>query len=300
MVQYVTGDLFASPAQTLVNTVNTVGVMGKGVALRFKRIWPEMFAEYQRACEAGDLRIGTLQIYRTPHKLILNFPTKKHWRQPSREEYVTAGLQTLVNAYEKAGIHSIAFPPLGCGNGELDFSSVVQPIMHEYLADLPIQVLIYAPHERIAPPEHRIPVETREWLRSQPRDLPFREVWADLLQMLNQRRSFKTIVRAAPFEAWQADSTRIQIQAAGKTSSVLKEEFAELWTQLREFGILTREGVPANRDRDASYLLPLLAELPYVGVVASSKEYGSFSVNPSWGVQLLPAEQLHKEQLQLV
>ena len=84
MLSYVSGDLFQSPAQTLVSTVNTVGVMGKGVALGFKRIYPEMFDVYQRLCETGELQIGRLFLYRTPNKFILNFPTKTTWRSSMR------------------------------------------------------------------------------------------------------------------------------------------------------------------------------------------------------------------------
>src|SRR5438094_656515 len=116
MISYVTGDLFSSPAKVLVNTVNIVGVMGKGIALRFKQTYPEMFKEYQVLCEAGQLQIGSLWVFRTPHKWILNFPTKMHWRKPSAPEYVEAGLRKFVATYAAQGITSIAFPRLGCGN----------------------------------------------------------------------------------------------------------------------------------------------------------------------------------------
>src|SRR5688500_3804660 len=92
MISYVYGNLFESPAQTLVNTVNTVGVMGQGIALQFKQIYPKMFRAYQQLCEAGEFDIGRLFLHRTPNKLIVNFPTKKHWRQPSKPEYIEAGL----------------------------------------------------------------------------------------------------------------------------------------------------------------------------------------------------------------
>src|SRR2546426_1288320 len=117
MITYVRGNIFESPAQTLVNTVNTVGVMGRGVAVEFKRLYPEMFKAYREHCERGDLTIGRLFFYRTEHKSVLNFPTKKHWRQPSRPEYIEEGLKTFAQTYERVGIHSVAFPALGCGNG---------------------------------------------------------------------------------------------------------------------------------------------------------------------------------------
>src|SRR5882672_1596604 len=132
MITYVRGNIFESPAQTLVNTVNTVGVMGRGVAVEFKRLYPEMFKAYREHCERGDLAIGRLFFYRTEHKSVLNFPTKKHWRQPSRPEYIEEGLKTFAQTYERVGIHSVAFPALGCGNGGLDFEKQVQPLMEKY------------------------------------------------------------------------------------------------------------------------------------------------------------------------
>src|SRR5688572_26562315 len=99
MLTFVRGNLFESPAKVLVNTVNTVGVMGKGIALSFKQIYPEMFQRYVQLCESGQLDIGKLWLYKTPHKWILNFPTKKNWRAPSRLEYLEAGLRKFVATY---------------------------------------------------------------------------------------------------------------------------------------------------------------------------------------------------------
>ena len=144
MLTYVSGNLFDSPAQVLVNTVNTVGIMGKGIARDFKEAYPEMFGEYQQLCKQGELSIGQLWIYRTPDKWILNFPTKVHWRQPSKIEYIEAGLKTFTIIYADLGIRSIAFPELGCGNGGLDFESQVKPLMEKYLSELPIDITIYS------------------------------------------------------------------------------------------------------------------------------------------------------------
>ena len=122
MITYVVGDLFQSPAKVLVNTVNTVGVMGSGIAKDFKHIYPDMFKQYQQFCEQGQFNVGQLWIYKTPHKWILNFLTKAHWRQKSRPEYIEQGLQKFVATYAEKGITSISFPRLGCGNGELDWA----------------------------------------------------------------------------------------------------------------------------------------------------------------------------------
>lgn len=143
MISYVSGNLFQSPAQVLVNTVNTVGVMGKGIAFDFKRLFPEMYQQYRELCEQNQFKIGMLWLYKSPNKWVLNFPTKKHWRHPSHVEYIEAGLQKFVNSYTNLGIHSIAFPSLGCGNGQLDFETQVKPLMEKYLRNLPIEVFIY-------------------------------------------------------------------------------------------------------------------------------------------------------------
>lgn len=143
MITYVVGDLFQSPARVLVNTVNTVGVMGKGIAKDFKTIYPEMFKRYQALCENNSFDIGQLWLYKTPHKWILNFPTKRHWRQPSKLEYVEEGLRKFVASYVDQGITSIAFPTLGCGNGELNWEKEVRPLMEKYLNNLPIDVYVY-------------------------------------------------------------------------------------------------------------------------------------------------------------
>jgi hypothetical protein len=126
-----------------VNTVNTQGVMGKGVTLEFKRLFPEIFEEYRRLCEQDVLEIGKLHLYKTPHKWVLNFPTKTDWRKPSRLEYIEAGLKRLASAYTEAGIRSLAMPPIGCGNGQLDWRTQVGPLVHKFLDDVPIAVYVY-------------------------------------------------------------------------------------------------------------------------------------------------------------
>lgn len=143
MIRYVAGSLFDSSAQTIVNPVNTVGVMGAGIALEFKRRYPAMFRAYKRFCDRGELTTGKLFLHRTPDKWILNFPTKQHWRNPSRIEWVEEGLDKFVRTYTVQGITSIAFPRLGCGHGGLEWA-VVQPLMHRCLSGLAIPVFVHA------------------------------------------------------------------------------------------------------------------------------------------------------------
>jgi O-acetyl-ADP-ribose deacetylase (regulator of RNase III)/uncharacterized protein YwgA len=139
------GDIFESECSTIVNTVNCVGVMGKGIALEFKKRYPEMYLDYVKKCNAGTVKTGEPYIYENEDgSQILNFPTKDHWRSPSRLSYVLEGLEWFVRNYEKYHIESIAFPPLGCGNGGLTWD-VVGPIMYQKLSKLPIKIEMYAP-----------------------------------------------------------------------------------------------------------------------------------------------------------
>lgn len=146
MLEIKIGNLFDSRAETLVNTVNCVGVMGKGIAAIFKEKYPEMFTAYQDMCARKEVQTGRLYPYYQNGKVrILNFPTKKHWRSSSKIEYIESGLNWFVQNYEVLGIRSIAFPPLGCGNGGLDWNDV-GPLMYEKLVTLPIDIEIYAPY----------------------------------------------------------------------------------------------------------------------------------------------------------
>ena len=145
MFKALIGDLFASQAQTLVNTVNCVGVMGKGVALEFKKRWPAMFEEYQHRCARKQVRLGEPYLYRDPSgAMIVNFPTKDHWRSPSRVADIESGLNHLVAHAASWGIQSLALPPLGCGNGGLDWSEV-GPLIYRKLHDARFDVEVYAP-----------------------------------------------------------------------------------------------------------------------------------------------------------
>lgn len=172
MLKYVEGDLFCSPAQVLVNTVNTVGVMGKGIALEFKKRYPEMFLHYKEQCDKHKLIIGKLLLWYEPDHWILQFPTKEHWRNPSKMEYIEKGLMAFVRKYADYNISSVAFPKLGCGNGELNWNNV-KPLMEKYLKDLPIEVYIYLDKGKLDKPEHKYQNEMDDFLKENAKDLSF-------------------------------------------------------------------------------------------------------------------------------
>ncbi|MFD4461585.1 macro domain-containing protein [Nocardia sp. NPDC058480] len=134
MIREQSGDLLRADVEALVNAVNTVGVMGKGIALKFKQTYPEMFQEYARAARAGEVQIGAMHVWATGAtsgpRFIINFPTKRHWRSPSRLADVAAGLPSLAETIERNEIRSVAIPALGCGHGGLDWERVEPLIRH--------------------------------------------------------------------------------------------------------------------------------------------------------------------------
>ena len=139
------GNLFESNAQTLVNTVNCVGVMGRGVALEFRKRFPDMYSDYVRRCEAGEVRLGEPYLYpRATLPWILNFPTKDHWKSVSKLSDIVRGLDYLKERYRKWGITSLAVPPLGCGQGQLEWR-VVGPTLFRHLSELDVPVELFAP-----------------------------------------------------------------------------------------------------------------------------------------------------------
>lgn len=157
MIEDGNGNLLTTEVEALVNTVNTVGVMGKGIALQFKRAYPANFRAYRAACAQGEVRVGHVWAFDTgvlgPRRYILNFPTKQHWRTPSRLADVAAGLDSLVFVVRELGITSIAIPALGCGNGGLDWADV-RPLIEQACARMPgVRAVIFAPEGAPAPGE---------------------------------------------------------------------------------------------------------------------------------------------------
>ncbi|MDF9794993.1 O-acetyl-ADP-ribose deacetylase (regulator of RNase III)/uncharacterized protein YwgA [Catalinimonas alkaloidigena] len=152
MIQYTQGNLLDAPTEALVNTVNTMGIMGKGIALQFKEAFPENFRAYKKACEQKELVPGKLLWVKelTPQgeKWIVNFPTKTVYYRKSSYKYVEEGLKTLASDLKANNIKSIAIPPLGCGNGGLKWDKV-KAVIEQYLAPLGTEVLVYEPNPNI-------------------------------------------------------------------------------------------------------------------------------------------------------
>jgi O-acetyl-ADP-ribose deacetylase (regulator of RNase III) len=149
MIEYKTGDLLQDHSDALVNTVNCVGVMGRGIALQFKNAFPKNFNEYENACRHRDVQPGRMFVHATgelmPPRFIINFPTKRHWRGKSRIEDIEAGLEALRDTIQEYGIRSIAIPPLGSGLGGLDWNQV-KSLIEKLLAPITdVQIVVYEP-----------------------------------------------------------------------------------------------------------------------------------------------------------
>jgi O-acetyl-ADP-ribose deacetylase (regulator of RNase III) len=163
MIKFIEGNLLECDAEALVNTVNTVGVMGKGVALMFKDAFPENFQAYEAACKAKEVQIGRMFVFKREQligpKWIINFPTKDHWRFPSKLEWIVSGLDDLKRIIIENNIKSIALPPLGAGNGGLEWNKVKSKI-EGMLGSLPgVEVIVYEPTEKYQNVSKRAGVE---------------------------------------------------------------------------------------------------------------------------------------------
>ncbi|HOE10748.1 MAG TPA: macro domain-containing protein [bacterium] len=164
MIEILRGNLLDADVEALVNTVNTVGVMGKGIALQFKKAFPENFDAYKRACDRKEVQSGKMFVYSTGSmvnpRFIINFPTKCHWRDRSRMQDIEEGLRDLVRVISRNGIRSVALPPLGCGNGGLNWDEVRSRIQ-EMLEDLQsVRILLYEPAGAPHPDRMRVATKT--------------------------------------------------------------------------------------------------------------------------------------------
>ena len=157
MIRFTAGNILDAEAEALVNTVNCVGIMGRGIALQFKQAFPENFSAYEAACRRKAVEPGRMFVFDTGEltfpRYIINFPTKRHWRGKSRMEDIDSGLIALVEEIRARGIRTIAVPPLGSGLGGLDWSEV-RPRIEAALRDLPgVEASVYEPGG--APPDSR-------------------------------------------------------------------------------------------------------------------------------------------------
>ncbi|MBQ9305630.1 macro domain-containing protein [Butyrivibrio sp.] len=277
MIKYLEGDIFSSPAQTIVNTVNTVGVMGKGIALEFKKRYPNMFDKYKTACEKKKLKVGNLMLcYETDHWTLL-FPTKEHWRNPSKIEYIEQGLMKFCNVYAENGITSIAFPKLGCGNGELDWN-MVKPLMEKYLKALPIDVYIYTNTISDSVPEHKDQVNMSNWLKQNAKDLSF-DGFCDDIRYNCSIIPYVFISNGRKLEVtWNGG---IQLKDEHEEKSISEDILYEYWDEIRMKDIVLRDN-----EKIPNEILNLMFSLGYftrIYIIDGDERKEGFQLNEGIG-----------------
>ena len=273
MITYVKGDLFSSPARILVNTVNTEGVMGKGIALEFKKRYPDMFKEYKKVCDDKMLDIGTLLLWKKSEKWVLLFPTKTTWRRPSKIEYLEKGLQKFASNWDKLGADSIAFPRLGCGNGGLDWEEV-RPLMEKYLHKLPIQIYVYVGTYQDPVPEHENVTEIEKWLAGEGTlDGYDKFVYRikNYLSANGRKLAGKTV------SIGNEESNFLKIG----DSDVSEEKVCDLWSFVRDVGVLSLAEIPEEYKNIAETFMELMRILGYVARVVISDDGKTFSNKPN-------------------
>lgn len=258
----------SSSAQTVVNTVNTVGVMGKGLAAAFKERYPDMFLAYKERCDDGLMKPGTLWIWKGADQWVLNFATKKHWRNPSKIEYVRSGLTEFKAEYEKMGIREIAFPRLGCGNGGLNWSDV-RPLMIEFLHDLPITVSIHDYEKNLGKPEHEL-LLMQQYLRA----TTFEDFYSDLRAAISRREGkIRPLMMRVPFHVILTDNCELrEINGCNKLLAA-EEDLFRIWSLLA-VGTVSRFDLPDSVRDSALKVFSVISELPYVRPVNISNRHG--------------------------
>lgn len=208
MMTLTKGNLLRAEAEALVNTVNCVGVMGKGVALQFKQAFPANFKAYEAACKAGEVRIGRMFVTHTGQfepRLIINFPTKKHWKGNSKLEDIRAGLVDLVEVVKKEQLRSIAIPPLGCGLGGLRWEEVYPLIETAFAAVPDVEVFVFPPGQAIAPEDRVVSTpkpEMTSWRAALVRIVDaYRVLGSDATHIEAQKLLYFLVVAGEPLKA---------------------------------------------------------------------------------------------------
>ena len=266
MITYVKGDIFTSPAKIIVNAVNTVGVMGKGIALEFKNRYPEMFDSYKGICEEKKFDVGDLVLWKGASKWVLLFPTKRHWRKPSKLEYIEQGLIKFVECWDKLGANSIAFPKLGCGSGGLEWDAV-RPLMEKYLKPLPIQIFVY---EKDSGTEQKNIVSIPSCKESTVTG--YEKFRLQLKKYMENSESISELTDSGELE--EKDGILYF------NGDVLEEqEICKVWNWIRDVGVFRTKEIPEEFGSTANVVLNILHRMNYISEVIVSEDGIDFPVD---------------------
>lgn len=300
MIIYRRTSIFDSPAQTLVNTVNCVGIMGKGLAHAFKEREPDMFKAYKRICDDKALVPGKLWLWRGRKSWVLNFPTKIHWRNPSRLDWIEQGLEKFVSAYAAQGITEISFPQLGCGNGGLKWDDV-RPLMEHYLRKIDIPVYIHDFAVNVGLPEHLEPVAAalREAsLESNSFDGFIKAIERALDVSSGQ---LTTLGSQASFVATMDKGRGLSIETASETCLFEEDDLRSVWLDLQK-GLVTRRKAGWSISGGGEPLISLLSVLPNarpVQIQIAGKMDPEYAVEPRPETRGMAATDQTRQQFEL-
>ena len=260
MLTYRRTSIMESTAQTLVNTVNCVGVMGKGLAKAFKEREPDMFRAYKKICDGHLLEPGKLWLWRGVNSWVLNFPTKNHWRQPAKLEWIELGLQKFVAEYTMRGIREISFPRLGCGNGGLHWDEV-RPVMEHYLKDVSIPVYIHDHTRDIGLPEH-LEFIAQQLKQEHVQAVTFEGFLSAIKRMTEiGGNNLVELGSERPFQAHVDGEGNLSIEIDQSDMRLDPEDLRGIWMSFLG-GVVTHEKAGWSRHESGGPILSMLSVLP--------------------------------------
>ncbi len=285
MITYVHGDLFYSPARVLVNPVNTVGAMGSGTAYDFKRFFPDMYEHYRDLCQRDEFAIGQLMLYRTPHKWILNFPTKRHFRATASLDHIEDGLKKFVRIYAEQDITSVSFPALGIDEDGLAWDEV-KPIMESYLEPLPMSVYVHIHTDKTAD-ARRSTRAMKTWLTGRPSTISFEVFWKELLRIVQIDIDAKSHIPfkgvATPTKGRQRLSLKLTPRR-GDSVFLPETQLRDLWQYVTRAGYVLPQNLPAGLEQHASMIMILLAQVSLLRPIQLERQDGDVFT----GLQYIP------------
>ncbi len=295
MIVYVVGEHYQSPAQVLVNPVNTVGVMGSGISFDFKRFFPDMFSQYQDLCQQDRFEIGQLLLYKTAHKWILNFPEKRHYRANVRTEHIADGLKKFVATHSEYGITSASFPALGQDDENLDWERDIRPMMEAYLNPLPIIVYVHLDEANNSyAPQKRNVRSVRIWLNEQTQHVNFDKFWRDIQRLIQNKPTIRPFdkqierfhVGVAKGKNQRGRNLVLRVNESPKPIFLSQSLLMDLWNYVTRTGYVLPQNLPSGLNEYARYIIPLLSQLDYVDAtqlwtVGSERRIGLHYIPPA-------------------
>jgi hypothetical protein len=272
--------------------------MGKGLAKEFRDRDPQMFHRYKDICDNNQLSPGKLWLWRGSSNWTLNFPTKMHWRNPSKLEWVEAGLEKFVSTYEEQGIREISFPRLGCGNGNLDWEDV-KPLMEHYLSKVKIPVFIHDYAKNIGIPEHLEKISEKVSSKIDG-NVDFDNFLDGIRQMtVIADANFTEIYSQRAFKAWVDDCSALWVETDTTAWSFDTDDLHGAWVALLR-GLVTRERIEWAGSGGGDCVLTLLSLLPNARAVEIQRNsYPEIAVELKPSVRQICAASIPREQLNL-